>query len=261
MNFARSMGALVAVLIGAVSTAAQTVRPTGDAVPVNLLRFSIQFEQPPEGPVLPRLELTDADGRKIQGAFLEQELWSPDNRILTVLMHPGRVKSGLIANEELGRALVDGDKVTLTFNGRPIKRWRIVGEDRTGPDPSRWTATTPRLDTRDQLTVQLDGSVDAFGTGLIAVRAPSGVRLEGRAMLDRGESIWRFTPDHPWTVGRYVVVAAPDLEDASGNRPGLPFEHQNAMNAEFAEGPRFDVGIDSRGAPTQKRTTERIESP
>ncbi len=261
MNFVRSGGALVAILVGAASAAAQTVRPTADAVPVNLLRFSIQFERPPEGPVLPRLGLSGADGRNIEEPFLEQELWSPDSRILTVLMHPGRVKSGLVANEELGRALVDGDNVTLTFNGQPIKRWRIIAEDRTGPNPSRWTATTPRVHSRDQLTVWLDGSVDAFGTSLIAVRTPSGARLEGHAMFDTGESIWRFTPDDPWTVGRYVVVAAPDLEDASGNRPGLPFEHQSASNVEFAEGPRFDVGAESGSAPTRMRTTERIELP
>src|SRR6266550_561528 len=68
------------------------VQPSGPKVPANLLRISIRFEAQLEGPMLPRLALFRTDGRQIQEPFLEQELWSPDGKILTVLMHPGRVK-------------------------------------------------------------------------------------------------------------------------------------------------------------------------
>src|SRR5262245_30788542 len=71
------------------------VSPSGRAVPENLLRISIRFDAAPEGQVLRRLSLATRDGRPLHEPFLDQELWSPDGRVLTVLLHPGRVQSGL----------------------------------------------------------------------------------------------------------------------------------------------------------------------
>src|SRR5262249_19591767 len=71
------------------------VQPSGAEVPANLLRFSVRFAAQVEGPVLPRLSLLRADGTQVEAPFLEQELWSPSGKILTVMMHPGRVKTGL----------------------------------------------------------------------------------------------------------------------------------------------------------------------
>src|SRR5215468_8872049 len=77
------------------------VQPSGPEVPANLLRLSIRFAAQVEGPLLPRLSLLRADGTQVQAPFLEQELWSPSGRILTVMMHPGRVKTGLKARDEI----------------------------------------------------------------------------------------------------------------------------------------------------------------
>jgi hypothetical protein len=63
--------------------------------------------------LLPRLTLLRADGSQVQEPFLEQELWSPSGKILTVLMHPGRVKTGLKAQDEKGPILSAGDDVAL----------------------------------------------------------------------------------------------------------------------------------------------------
>lgn len=245
-----SRAARAAALAGvALASAAspQTVRPTSAAVPANLLRLSIAFEEPPSGPVLPRLALVTADGRTVGQPFLDQELWSPDGRILTVLMHPGRVKTGLVANETLGRALAPGERVTVTLNGRPLRTWVVTPPDSSPPDPARWTASAPRAGTRDPITVRLDGQVDAFDGDLVAIRAPDGARLPGRARLVNGETEWTFTPDTAWARGRYSVVAAPTLEDPSGNRPGSAFEHPLGAEDGLAAGPTFEVGI--RGRP------------
>src|SRR4051794_36576043 len=99
------------------------VQPSAHEVPANLLRISIEFAAPVEGPVLSRIALLHADGRLIQEPFLQQELWSPSGKILTVIMHPGRVKTGLNAREEMGPILTAGDDVVLAFDGHPIQRW------------------------------------------------------------------------------------------------------------------------------------------
>ena len=54
----------------------------------------------------------------MQEPFLEQELWSPSGKILTVMMHPGRVKTGLKARDEKGPILSVGDDVALALDGR-----------------------------------------------------------------------------------------------------------------------------------------------
>src|ERR1700732_3594639 len=89
--------ATLAVALGCSHAAPSTprvvlVQPSGTHVPANLLRISIRFATGVEGPLLPRIILLRADGRKIREPFLEQELWSRDGNVLTILMHPGRVK-------------------------------------------------------------------------------------------------------------------------------------------------------------------------
>src|SRR5262245_28891678 len=99
MHFCRLVGATaLAVALGSSQAEQPTprvvlVQPSGPEVPANLLRFSIRFAAQVEGPLLPRLSLLRADGRQVQEPFLDQELWSPSGKILTVLLHPGRVKT------------------------------------------------------------------------------------------------------------------------------------------------------------------------
>src|SRR5262245_48218701 len=107
---AAALGLVWMFAAGVVMAAAGTPRvvavsPSGRVVPENLLRISIRFDAAPEGQVLRRLSLATQDGRPLHEPFLDQELWSPDGRVLTVLLHPGRGKTGLIAHEQLGASL------------------------------------------------------------------------------------------------------------------------------------------------------------
>jgi hypothetical protein len=145
------------------------VQPSGSTVPANLLRFSIRFAAPVDGRVLPKLALSRAGGERIDAPFLEQELWSADGRVLTVLMHPGRVKQGLIAREERGPILSEGDDLTLTLDGQPIKRWRAGPGDDRGPAPSAWTLLPVRIATRQPLVVVLDAPIDGLDADYLAV--------------------------------------------------------------------------------------------
>lgn len=230
-----------ALLTVAAPSQAQTVRPTSATVPANLLRLSVVFDEPPSGPVLPRLALRLPDGSLVDQPFLDQELWSPDGRIVTILMHPGRVKTGLAASERLGRALSPGRKVTVTLDGRPLKTWLVTEPDDEPPMPSQWSANAPRGGTRDALSVRLDGQIDSFGADLVAVRAADGSRVPGRGELAVGETVWRFLPDRPWSPGPYSLVAASTLEDPSGNRPGSTFEHRPGAEDGLEQGPTFEV--------------------
>jgi hypothetical protein len=200
------------------------VQPSGPEVPANLLRISIRFAAQVEGPLLPRLSLLRADGRQVPEPFLEQELWSPSGRILTVLMHPGRVKTGLKAQDEKGPILSAGDDVALALDGAPIKRWRVGPADESGPMASEWKVSAVRVESKQALVVALDGPIDGRDADYLAIADARDRRVAGRARLTNGESTWTFTPSAPWDPGAYKLVIRGTLEDPAGNRLGSRFE-------------------------------------
>jgi hypothetical protein len=200
------------------------VQPSAGQVPANLLRLSIEFATPIEGAVLPRLALLRPDGKPLAQPFLEQELWSPSGRVLTVLMHPGRVKTGLNAREVLGPILVDGDDVTLTLDDHPIQHWRVGPVDTSGPAVSAWRLSSVHAASRQTLVVTLDGPIDGREAGYLAIADPHGRRVSGQALLKDGERTWAFTPHAPWRAGEYRLIARGTLEDPAGNRLGGRFE-------------------------------------
>jgi hypothetical protein len=165
-----------------------------------------------------------ADGSKIQEPFLEQELWSPDGNVLTFMMHPGRVKSGLIARAQMGPILSAGDVVSLALDGRRIKQWHVGPTDETGPVTSAWKLSAVRAESLQPLVVSLDAPIDGRDAGYLAIANASGRRVAGRARLTVGESAWMFTPDAPWRAGTYKLVVRDTLEDPAGNRLGSRFE-------------------------------------
>ena len=200
------------------------VQPSGPEVPANLLRISIRFAAPVEGPLLPRLSLRRTDGTPIEAPFLEQELWSPNGKVLTIMLHPGRVKSGLNARAAMGPILSMRDDVALALDGRPIKHWSVGASDEIGPVPSAWKVSGVRVESRQPLVVTLDAPIDGRDADYLAIADAQNHRVPGRARLSNGETTWTFAPNAPWRAGLYRLVARGTLEDAAGNRPGSHFE-------------------------------------
>lgn len=218
------LAAVLAPVPGAAQAPLPSVQPSSGHVPANLLRISLAFDAPVEGGILSRLALVKADGSAIEAPFLPQELWSPDGTILTLLLHPGRVKTGLHAREALGPVLSAGDTVTLTLDGRPLRQWRIDPDDTEGPVVAAWRIAAVAAGSRQALVVTLDAPVDGRDAAYIAIADARGRRLPGSAALGPGESRWIFTPAQPWRPGPYRLVVRGTLEDAAGNRPGGRFE-------------------------------------
>ena len=113
-------------------------------------------------------------GGEVELPFLEieQELWDPDARRLTLLFDPGRVKRDLLPNQEVGPPLHAGGGYTLVVDrawpdahGRPLagegrKRFRVGPPDHTPPRTSDWRVSRPRAGTRDPLVVTFPEPLD-----------------------------------------------------------------------------------------------------
>jgi hypothetical protein len=201
------------------------VYPSGASVPERLLRISLEFDRAPEVSIIDRVNLRLDDGSVLRDAFLSQELWSPDRKILTLLFAPARVKSGLIANEEFGRALKPNTNVSFFLDGSFLHRWHVTAGGCKLPDPRQWLVSSPIKSTREDLIVTFDGSVDFQSYALIAIADSQGQRVSGIGNLNQAETRWIFRPTKPWTAGSYHLVIHPRFETPCGDEVGEGFEH------------------------------------
>jgi hypothetical protein len=246
------------------STVVARVYPSGDIVPENLLRMYVEFSGPmgrPSG--IEHMKLLDDSGKEIPGAFLplDYEFWSPDHTRFTAFFDPGRVKAGILPNQQMGRALNAGRSVTLVISrewrdqdGLPLKeefrRALRVGPAATKPlDTASWRIQPPPgAGRRDAVVVIFPGPLD-HGLLMRALGVTrEGVAVEGDVVVDQAETRWTFTPRQPWRTGTYDLLALDTLEDVAGNQIGRAFEVDNFDTVDKSPNPKritipFIVGL------------------
>jgi hypothetical protein len=248
------------------STTVAHVYPSGDAVPENLLRMYVEFSGPmgrPSG--IPYMKLLDASGREIEGAFLplDYEFWDPGHTRFTAFLDPGRVKSGILPNKQMGRALDTGRTVTLVISrewrdehGLPLKddyrRVLKVGPPSAKPlDPRAWRIEPPVAGTRTALVVTFPHPLD-HGLLMRALGVTRGtVAMAGDVIVDSAETRWMFAPREAWSAGQYELLALDTLEDAAGNQIGKAFEVDTFETVDKSPNPqRITMPFTVRAAST-----------
>ncbi|MGV7210431.1 hypothetical protein ACLB1G_21565 [Oxalobacteraceae bacterium A2-2] len=224
-----------------------SVTPSGAEVPENLLRIELRFAQPLAAPLdMAHVALLDGAGQPLQGAFLDLPLPGADGNSVALLLHPGRIKSGVGPNLALGPALRSGATVTLRIDdpqlAQPLeRRWRVTDPLRSRIDPAQWQVRAPASGGRQPLRVLLPAALDGAAAQDIAVQGPDGRRLRGVAALVDGEREWRFTPARAWRRGAYLLRIHPRLEDPQGNRLCAAFEEPDQSARHCEEGRRAFV--------------------
>jgi hypothetical protein len=236
------------------TTVVARVYPTGDVVPENLLRMYVEFSAPMSRPSgIPFMKLLDEHNEEIRGAFLplDYEFWSPDHTRFTAFFDPGRVKDGILPNQQMGRPLHAGQHVTLVINrewrdanGLPLKddyrRVFTVGPmDREPLDTATWKLGPPAAPrTRDPLVVEFPEPLD-HGLLMRAMGVTrDGATLDGEIVVGAGETRWTFTPREPWRAGTYQLLALDILEDVAGNQIGRAFEVDNFDTVDNSPNPK-----------------------
>ncbi len=215
--------------------AVTAVFPSGEQVPANLLRLSLRFDRMPDVPVLPRLAWvidTDTGRQFVERPFLESALWTPDGKQLTILLHPGRVKSGLLAHDQNPPLLPVGKRVSLTLDDRTLRSWTVVDPQQSALDVAQWRMGDVRPASRDPLKILLGVPIDVQSMAQIAVLDASGRVLSGSVSLSEAESVWLFRPTAVWRPGKYQIWIHPHLEDVAGNRIGNSFEQTHIPKSE-----------------------------
>jgi hypothetical protein len=217
------------------TTVVAHVYPSAAFLPENLLKFYIHFSAPmSRGHIYDHIHLLDERGQAVELPFLEidEELWDPAMKRLTLFIDPGRIKRGVRPLEEVGPALEQGKQFSLVIDrdwhdtgGRPLKEsfrkmFRVGPPDREPPDPARWKIDVPRAGTRQPLRVGFPKPMD-HALALRMVRIPN---VDGVAALENEERRWNFTPSTEWRAGQYKLQVQTTVEDLAGNNIGKAFE-------------------------------------
>ena len=221
-------------------TYVEQIYPTSSEIPVNQLKFYIHFSGPMSfGEAYQHISLHDHAGAEVADAFLvlEQELWDPDRMRLTLLLDPGRIKSGLRPNLEQGLALTEGESYSLVIDphwrdatGIPLKEefrkdFRVGEGDRTPPNHKDWRLIAPDAATVEPVQLVFPESLDhALLERLLQVRNELDLEVLGTIETTDQERQWRFTPHRPWLAGTYSIRVNTILEDLAGNNLRKPFD-------------------------------------
>jgi hypothetical protein len=215
------------------------VSPAGETVPENLLRIYLWFSAPMSRESgLGHVALFDERG-EVTDAFLPVDggFWNHDFTRYTLFFDPGRVKSGILPRERMGRPLVAGRRYRLVVaptwhdaRGAPLvepfeHRFRAGAAATRALDMATWQITTPPAGSREPLTVRFPAPLDhALAMRAIGVETSGGAALDGDVSIDAGDLRWQMVPREPWRAGRFTLVALDVLEDPAGNRLGRAFE-------------------------------------
>lgn len=200
-------------------------------VPENALRFYLTFSEPmAAGQVREHVSLQRADGTPVESPFLNlaTELWDAEQRRLTLLLDPGRIKQGVGPNLQGGSPLVAGNDYRLVVAGdmasalgQPIgqdisTQFSVSSPQTAAIDPSLWSIVPPQPGTREPVFVSFDRVMDqATVQRLLWISDRSGDAVHGSIASDG--TMWTLTPEQAWSAGAYRLVVEPDLEDVAGN--------------------------------------------
>lgn len=223
------------------------VLPRTETVPSNLLRFRLRFDRAMRrGRSVDHVRILDDRGGELANVihWTRSELWNPELTELTLLINPGRSKSGVRPHSHLGTALFEGRSIHLLVEaGWPAVDGGVLVEggsvafnvgpaQRTAIDPHDWVLTTPAAGTRQALEAQFSRALDeTLLLTSISVLQSSSVVNGALRVVPGGRGV-HFTPEQPWEPGQHELGVAARLEDLAGNRVSEPFERPLAMPAQ-----------------------------
>jgi hypothetical protein len=208
---------------------------------------------------LPHVKLLGGDGREATQAFLplDADFWNHDATRYTLFLDPGRVKQGILPNEQLGPPLVEGGEYTIVVDslwqdahGRPLVashkvQFRAAAPRHQMVEIAKWRVRAPAVGSREPLVVQFPYALD-HGLLLrsLGVETARGAAVSGEGLVQRGEQEWRYLPREPWRAGEYRLVILSIVEDGAGNRIDRPFEVDMFARVDSLAAPeRYQLGF------------------
>ena len=216
-----------------------SISPSYDILPANHLKFYLRFSEPmQQDSPWEHCKLLDVTtGDFVPRPFRHTELWNRSGDRLTLWFHPGRQKTGVNLNVEIGPVLEPNHEYQLIINaGWPslagtaietdTKINFVAGQpDHSQPDPESWDLLIPSAGTQEPLTIRFHEPLDDALLNNRALEVMfNEVPLDSHQEISKNGLAIRISPLTPWIAGNYHIQINPRLEDLAGNSIERPFE-------------------------------------
>lgn len=239
---------------GTSSSSVHQVYPSIEVLPLNVLKFYIQFsDSMARGFAYDNIHFINAKGDTLKEVYLDlkEELWSPDMKRFTLLLDPGRIKRGLQSLEDLDYVFEQNGEYSLVIN----KNWHTADDQPMVTDFQKQFKTTgfsevydsyleitntPVRDTQQTLKLSSKNPNDyALLQRVIEVTDASGQQVAGTVLLGKHELSWEFTPAQAWKSTSYQVRIESIIEDLAGNNMINPFDVDNQNSKTVHDAPEY----------------------
>lgn len=219
----------------------EDVYPLADTVPYNTLFFNVRFTEPmmPDKEAYKHIKVYDEHGVERTQAWRQRSFWLDSGRVLVLMIHPGRVKSGIHYESPLFDSgkhyTVTVNKSIRDVNGNFIasdltKRYYISGIDKTSP--AARVKQIPAANTVKPLKL-------LFSEGMDHASVIDGVALyDGRGVAvpvhidEDNDKQYNIIPSFSWQRGTYTLVLKNAVYDFAANRINRLFEVSDAKELE-----------------------------
>ncbi len=217
----------------------EQIFPRSVDIPCNQLYFHIRFSQPmfPNKMAWQVVKIYDEDQEEIPKMWRERSYWLDSNRVLVLMIHPGRVKRGIgldvpFKEEQEYVFLIDGE-LSDAF-GRCVKMYSKTKffaskDDYEIPKVNHKEVLVPARGTEDPLSIQFSEAMDyASIIDGVTITDEQGKLVKGNFWPLDNDATIEFFPGQEWIPGTYTITYGKIVADLAGNRLNRPFEMTSA---------------------------------
>lgn len=208
--------------------------PAADKIPANILTFYISFSQSMADDISAHqyIRILNSKGEEKPLAWRQRSYWLNDNKILVMMIHPGRVKRGIDYKPELGEIFTVGMEYSLVVTTmikdrfqRPLskeysKKFTVIDKDREIPAINFSSLSSPLANTLDPLQITFSEGMD-YGSVTQRMKifnVADSALVEGEFVFTDHDSVWKFIPKQSWKKKtEYEILFDKKISDFAGN--------------------------------------------
>ncbi len=235
----------------------QNIFPRPRKLPENMLYFHITFTNPiaPKQGIFDKIYLLDAKGNRLKEVWKKAEMYYKNGHGLSLLLHPGRVKRGMLSRKVLGPIFRRGQNYRLVISskvkniyGKPIghtvhKDFTITSPDYEFVQAKTWSIQFPQKSKRGlRLTFRESLDYASIRRGVIVMNEQNEA-VAGEWRVEKNPRVYVFEPKEAWITQYYSVFFTGLLTDLSGNTLTRLFEIIKNNKGEIRKGIREDINL------------------
>ncbi|OSZ77997.1 hypothetical protein CAP35_06930 [Chitinophagaceae bacterium IBVUCB1] len=221
-----------------------TTYPLSDTIPYNTLFFHVRFSESmlDDKYAYKHVKVYDENGVERERPWRQKSFWLDSNKLLVLMIHPGRVKTGIHYESPLfdsGKHYTIKieqeikDKNVQKLRAEYTRQYFVNGEDRICPKVEMVHKVLPHAQTKEPIILSFSESMDhASVTEGTMIYDGAGKPMPCIVRATANDSDYQVIPIQNWRKGRYTFVLKSSVYDVAANRIRRPFETTNIKEME-----------------------------